>query len=297
MKWLRARLWGRARRDMRRRRHWEKHVKFVLEREPDGQYTIFIHVPRYVQQHRHVYQSLKTELNTALHWPSRTSRGTIFGNVIPRDILWFEPECGRSYAFSGKQWKAEPYWLRSFERLQRLLNAELGRQLRYQIQILTAQLRTVVEKQALIRSFRRVRVNSVLVNRYKGGADSISPHADNEPFFGRNPTIVSITMGNTRTFVLKRKNAAEFNAARKWSRIRDPWTTPAPNFTASTVTPSKYTFELGNGDLLIMAGAAQDYWHHSIAKQPKIPARSCRYNMTWRFYSDPPKHLPHKQPE
>ena len=42
--------------------------------------------------------------------------------------------------------------------------------------------------------------NSVLVNLYRDGRDSVSWHADHEPGLGRNPVIASISLGAVRRF-------------------------------------------------------------------------------------------------
>jgi alkylated DNA repair dioxygenase AlkB len=259
-------------RDLHRQKWWDENARVIVEKEPDGEHTIFIHVPKYLQQHR-VYRQLWFALGT-LEWPLRESRGLIYNNVIPRDILWFEFDAHRTYTFSRKYWLSERNWPAAFDRLRELLNDDLNR-------------RTQAMQRQFPFSFRPVRVNSTLVNRYQGGLDSISPHADNEPFFGKNPTIVSLTIGNARRFVIKRKKKEEFEKARPWARIANPCTAAAPN------KDTQYQFDLGDGDLLIMAGAAQDYWHHSIAKKPSIPKTSIRYNMTWRHFQTPNPSIPH----
>src|SRR5271167_781173 len=45
--------------------------------------------------------------------------------------------------------------------------------------------------------------NSVLLNFYRDGQDSIGYHSDAEPELGVNPLIASISLGGVRQFVLK----------------------------------------------------------------------------------------------
>src|SRR4051812_36579464 len=45
--------------------------------------------------------------------------------------------------------------------------------------------------------------NSALVNLYRSGSDYVRWHADNEPCFGKNPIIASVSFGATRKFQLK----------------------------------------------------------------------------------------------
>jgi alkylated DNA repair dioxygenase AlkB len=45
--------------------------------------------------------------------------------------------------------------------------------------------------------------NSVLLNRYRDGRDSVSWHADDEPELGSDPVIASVSLGTARTFWLR----------------------------------------------------------------------------------------------
>jgi alkylated DNA repair dioxygenase AlkB len=58
-----------------------------------------------------------------------------------------------------------------------------------------------------------VTFNSVLVNRYRSGQDSVSWHADDEPEFGSNPVIASVSFGDTRLFQLKHKKRKELKGS------------------------------------------------------------------------------------
>jgi alkylated DNA repair dioxygenase AlkB len=94
--------------------------------------------------------------------------------------------------------------------------------------------------------------NSVLVNRYRTGQDSVSWHADDEPEFGEQPVIASVSFGGTRTFQLKHKRRKEWKAS----------------------------VELTHGSLLIMRGGTQANWLHQIPKIAK-PVEE-RLNLTFR---------------
>lgn len=91
--------------------------------------------------------------------------------------------------------------------------------------------------------------NSMLVNFYRDGKDSVGFHADDEPELG--PVIASISLGARRRFVLKRKS--------------DGLT---------------HEFALGEGDLLVMRGALQKHWVHGIPKTAKYVGP--RMNLTFR---------------
>jgi alkylated DNA repair dioxygenase AlkB len=97
-----------------------------------------------------------------------------------------------------------------------------------------------------------VTFNSVLLNRYRTGKDSVSWHADDEPEFGENPVIASVSFGATRTFQLRHKKRKELKAS----------------------------VELTHGSLLIMRGGTQENWVHQIPKSAR-PVEE-RLNLTFR---------------
>lgn len=47
--------------------------------------------------------------------------------------------------------------------------------------------------------------NSLLLNRYKGGNDSVGWHSDDEKLYGSAPEIASVSFGCERDFLLKKK--------------------------------------------------------------------------------------------
>jgi alkylated DNA repair dioxygenase AlkB len=113
---------------------------------------------------------------------------------------------------------------------------------------LLAQLRAAVE-----RATGR-RYNSVLLNYYRDGADSMGMHSDDEPELGPEPVIASVSYGATRTFILRHKRSKR------------------------TVK-----LDLTDGCLLLMAGALQANWQHGINKTAKLVGP--RLNLTFRFVS------------
>ena len=46
--------------------------------------------------------------------------------------------------------------------------------------------------------------NSVLANLYRDGHDHVSWHSDDEPSLGQQPTIATLSFGDTRTFQLRK---------------------------------------------------------------------------------------------
>ena len=93
--------------------------------------------------------------------------------------------------------------------------------------------------------------NSVLLNLYRDGKDSISWHTDAEPELGKNPVIASVNFGASRTFQLRHIN-----------------------------TKKKIEIELTHGSLLIMQGELQHYWQHQVPKTKKAIGE--RINLTFR---------------
>ena len=49
--------------------------------------------------------------------------------------------------------------------------------------------------------------NSMLANLYRDGHDSVAWHSDDEPSLGQNPTIASLSFGDTRNFEMRKKPA------------------------------------------------------------------------------------------
>jgi alkylated DNA repair dioxygenase AlkB len=93
--------------------------------------------------------------------------------------------------------------------------------------------------------------NSVLLNRYRGGGDSIGWHADDEPELGVNPVVPSISLGAERRFLLRHKPSGK-----------------------------KVEYLLRHGSLLVMAGTLQHHWMHSIPKSAQPVGE--RINLTFR---------------
>ena len=98
------------------------------------------------------------------------------------------------------------------------------------------------------------RYNSVLLNYYRDGADSMGMHSDDEPELGPQPVIASLSYGATRTFILRHKR------------------------TRRTVK-----LDLTDGSLLLMAGDLQANWHHGINRTAKLVGP--RLNLTFRYVS------------
>jgi alkylated DNA repair dioxygenase AlkB len=99
--------------------------------------------------------------------------------------------------------------------------------------------------------------NAVFLNLYRDGNDGVSWHRDNQKELGLNPTIASVSFGATRRFIFRRYDDFQ----------------------------TKVALELGDGDLLIMAGETQTFWQHQVPKSSPRIARQLkpRINLTYRF--------------
>lgn len=96
-------------------------------------------------------------------------------------------------------------------------------------------------------------LNSCLINVYRDGQDSVGWHADDEPIFGTDPNIVSLSFGQTRKFKICRKSDRR--------GIR--------------------SFPLDHGSVIVMKGDMQRNWLHCV---PKVLDSKCdvRINLTFR---------------
>ena len=142
--------------------------------------------------------------------PWRTATLTIAGQKrpLPRLQCWMADQ-GRSYSYSGLKLSPHPW------------NPDVLR--------IKARLEQLCEH-----SF-----NSVLLNYYRGGSDSVSWHADDETELGPNPIVASVSLGAQRTLEFKPK----FN-----------------------LTTPKKQIVLGSGSILIMGKTIQNNWLHQLPK-------------------------------
>jgi alkylated DNA repair dioxygenase AlkB len=114
---------------------------------------------------------------------------------------------------------------------------------------------TVYALKSLAETTCGARFNSVLLNRYRSGEDSMGWHADREPELGAQPVIASVSLGATRRFDLRHNETGLLRA-----------------------------FELTNGSLLVMRGRTQRDWRHRVAKVPGL--RGERINLTFRCVTE-----------
>lgn len=112
---------------------------------------------------------------------------------------------------------------------------------------------TLVAIKEKVETVTEDKFNSVLINLYRNGRDSVSWHSDDEPELGINPTIASVSFGTTRRFQLRHKSNKDLETLE---------------------------VALGHGSLLLMKGATQHFWKHQVPKTSKILSE--RINLTFR---------------
>jgi alkylated DNA repair dioxygenase AlkB len=139
--------------------------------------------------------------------------------AMPRRVACYGPF---AYAYSGLVHAARPLTPR-LDRLRRSIEATSGR-----------------------------RFNTVLVNLYRSGADSVSWHSDDDYPHGGEPAVASLSLGATRRFRLVPRRGS------------------GPG----------HAIDLTSGGLLIMEGRTQEQYRHALPKTRT--ACGPRLNLTFR---------------
>ena len=167
---------------------------------------------------------LLRKLTETVAWRQEPIR--LFGRDVmqPRLTAWYGG-AGAAYRYSGLHLEPLP-WLPELQELRQRLEVAVG-----------------------------APFNSVLLNLYRTGQDSMGWHADDEPELGPEPVIASVTLGATRTFRLRPRRAQQLEHL--------PLSLP-----------------LTSGSLLVMRGPTQRHWLHALPKtaRPVGP----RLNLTFR---------------
>jgi alkylated DNA repair dioxygenase AlkB len=111
----------------------------------------------------------------------------------------------------------------------------------------------LADLKARVESATSERFDSVLVNFYRNERDSVAMHADDEKELGAEPVIASLSVGETRTFVMRHKT----DRSQKMRKL-----------------------VLESGSLLLMQGPTQRCWQHGVPKERS--ACGPRVNLTFR---------------
>jgi alkylated DNA repair dioxygenase AlkB len=171
--------------------------------------------------------SYMSSLLTEINWTQEKIR--MFGEYIniPRLTAW-HGDNDKPYTYSGIQMLPQPW---------------------------SDQLTSIKNR---IESAAETTFNSVLLNHYRSGNDSVSWHADDEPELGLSPVIGSVSFGTTRKFAFRPKGE----------------------------TKTALSIDLNHGDVLIMKGQTQQHWEHQVPKSKAQASFGSRINLTFRAISD-----------
>jgi alkylated DNA repair dioxygenase AlkB len=166
--------------------------------------------------------ALRARLVAEVPWTVHRIR--MFGRWVdsPRLSCWMGDPKAR-YRYSGALFEPEP-WHPAIEALLPRLEAACG-----------------------------ARFNSVLLNRYRDGGDSMGWHSDDEPELGPAPVIASLSLGAERRFLLRMR--ADHAVKTEW--------------------------RLADGDLLVMRGDCQRVAQHALPKMAGVKGE--RINLTFRW--------------
>ena len=86
-----------------------------------------------------------------------------------------------------------------------------------------------------------VEFDRIWVNLYRDGRDSVAWHGDRNAKVHRNPLVATVSLGARRKFLLRPRGGGR----------------------------TRHEFAPGHGDLLVMGGACQHDWEHTVPKTTK----------------------------
>lgn len=164
-------------------------------------------------------------LNEEVQWEQKEYTNYRTGQKVaqPRLTAWYADSLDMAYSYSGVTQKVQ-FWFPELLDLKSKIERATGAQ-----------------------------YNSVLLNLYRDGNDSVGLHADDEKELGTNANIASVSLGTTRTFRLKHNGSK-----------------------------NEMAYPLSHGSLLVMSGTTQHYWKHEVPKERSITEP--RINLTFRWF-------------
>lgn len=162
------------------------------------------------------FEKLKEQVN----WQQESIK--MFGKLLPMPRLtaWYGD---KGYTYSGLHNKPQP-WLPVLLELKERVEQASGN-----------------------------KYNSVLLNLYRTGQDSMGWHSDDEAELGNEPAIASLSFGGERKFSFRHRTRKDLKSQ---------------------------SIDLAHGSLLLMQGATQHHWLHQVPKTAR--AMTPRINLTFR---------------
>jgi alkylated DNA repair dioxygenase AlkB len=178
---------------------------------------------------------------------------------LPKEMLEYRPgllskdegDKLLSYLINGASWKQTTQKLWDKEYLTPRLTCWYGDTERIAGTLpWTPELQAIRE---LVEPLAGAQFNSVLLNYYRDGNDSVAWHSDKESIMGSQSIIASVSLGEVRSFDIRSKDDHS----------------------------KKYSIRLEHGSFLLMKSGFQEEFEHRIAKSVK-PIKA-RINLTFRL--------------
>lgn len=205
----------------------DKEGYHVLTPEVDGHVCSVQLYPDFFEEEDDRASIFQTLLDSI---PWQTKCIVIHGQSVPmpRLVAWYGP---LPYTFAGATLPPEPQWPPVVQYLHDRIARATGNEF-----------------------------NSVLLNLYRNGKDSVAWHSDDELLMGVNPLIASLSFGDTRMFEMRQRlTDSAMDDYAYVQHVRVP---------------------LKDGSLLVMGGETQTYWQHRVPKE--YHDRKPRINLTFR---------------
>tara|TARA_Y100000389_G_C17449790_1_gene513980 strand:- start:237 stop:932 length:696 start_codon:yes stop_codon:yes gene_type:complete len=228
-------------------------MQFKTIAEENGELTFIGYFPNFLTE-TEVF-----DLEAYLHSTKDWRGGTLgFGHQIPRLQKWFHED---SMPFAKSWHKQYPRW-QSFDYTQFWYSLQNKVISRYEDICIPH-----MPKDDSIN--HHPKFNSILVNYYRNGNDSIKAHRDSQPEFGDNPTILCISLGQPRKLVFK--------------RVLYQKEKPISLKTDKSTKELNCEYLMEPGSLIVMAGSTQKYFCHEIPKDQTLSStNSSRFSLTFR---------------
>jgi alkylated DNA repair dioxygenase AlkB len=183
-------------------------------------------------------QALRRHLEEAIPWDQ--PEVMVYGrrHRVPRLVAWYGDR-GCAYRYSGLCHEPLP-WTPPLAALRQLLRDRLG-----------------------------LDFNSLLLNRYRTGADRMGWHADDEPELEARHPIASLSLGATR--------ALRFRPRPRRGGFQAPLLTGGDQPQEPALP---FGLDLADGDLLLMESPTQQHWQHGLPARLRLQQE--RFNLTFR---------------
>lgn len=194
-----------------------------------GDESVFMYIPN-ILEYIDILE-LEIWLNSVKYIEGEAKNGT----YVKRKQIWYQEN--EKY-FCQK-------WLHRYPRWEGNLYTEILKKIQLKMSLIILDMNRSKELPIVLNE----KLNSCLINLYENGNDKISRHKDSSDSFGFFPTIINLSVGQTR--ILRMTNNEE-----------------------------TIDFSLEHNSLFIMAGSSQKNYRHEILEDLQIKKK--RYSLTFR---------------